>query len=446
MEEKLKILVVDNNKVESMAAYLALKEADMQIDIYQATDVNNALSTLKNVKFDYVFLDYCLPKQDSFTFTHKLNFLGIKVPVVIITIPGEEEIAVNLIKAGATEYFLKSEVSSENLPMILRSVKRLHQAKMKVDSVYQQLHKSHEQLNRKNQELEQQRRQIQLQNLQLIETSRLKSQFLATISHELRTPMNAIIGFSQILLRPKFGNLTHKQTDMVERVLNNGKHLLSLVNEVLDFAKIESGKLDLKVEIFDLAKIVHSTVTEIRSLAESKNLSLFLDINLENTFVLNDPVRIRQILLNLLSNAVKFTEFGSIWVEVKEQNQDRITITIKDTGIGISSQNFQNIFEAFRQVDQGINREYTGTGLGLAIINSLVRMMGGKILLESQLGVGSVFKIDIPRQMNVSASLGSKYHLNLISGDDAIYHPHSNSFPIQTQFNKVVKGNSHLQR
>ncbi|TAE55207.1 MAG: response regulator [Nostocales cyanobacterium] len=435
MEEKLKILVVDNNEVERIAVYLALTEADIQIDVYQAKDLSSSLSVLERIRFDFVFLDHSLPEQDSLTLTNKLKFLGIKVPLVILTIPEKEEIAVKLINAGATEYFFKSEISSATLPMILRNVRRLYQTETKANFAYQQL-------TRKNQELEQQQQQIQWQNLQLVEASKLKSQFLATISHELRTPMNAIIGFSQLLLRPKFGQLTDKQTDMVERILNNGKDLLNLVNEVLDFAKLESGKLEFRSEILDISQIVDNTLTEVRTLAETKNLSLFVDINLENTLIINDPVRVRQILLNLLSNAVKFTNAGSIWVELKEQNQDMITITIRDTGIGISSQNFQNIFEAFRQVDQGINRQYSGTGLGLAIINSLVRIMGGKILLESQLGVGSVFTVDIPRQINLPPS-DLQYSSNISNNGGSCYN-HTISNPKPSDLNHVV-GNPHIK-
>jgi signal transduction histidine kinase len=224
------------------------------------------------------------------------------------------------------------------------------------------------------------------------------------MSHELRTPMNAIIGFSQILLRPKFGQLTNQQTDMVERILNNGKHLLMLLNEVLDFSKLQEGGLELKPELFDLTKVINTTVAEMRSLAEAKKLSLFVKIDLQNSLIFNDPVRIKQILVNLLSNAIKFTESGSIWVEAQDLPENRIAIAVRDTGIGISSKDFQNIFEAFRQVDQSITRKYSGTGLGLAIINSLVQMMRGEIFLESQLDVGSKFRIELPRQISLSPS------------------------------------------
>ncbi|MBE9054953.1 hybrid sensor histidine kinase/response regulator [Sphaerospermopsis sp. LEGE 08334] len=448
MEETLKILVVDDDEVDRMAVRLALTKAGVYMELCEVSDGNNALSALQNTNFDCVFLDYCLPNQDSFTLIHKLRSCEIKVPLVILTAQGEEKIAVDLLQAGATDYLIKSKLNAENLVLILRNTMRLYRAEMKADLAYQQLKESNEQLIRKNQELERQRQQIQLQNLRLLEASRLKSQFLATISHELRTPMNAIIGFSQILLRPKFGQLTNQQADMVERILNNGKHLLMLLNEVLDFSKLEAGKLELKPEICDLSKIVNNTVGEIRSLAEAKKLSLLVEIELENTLVFNDPVRVHQILINLLSNAVKFTEYGSIKVEVKEIPRNQLAISIKDTGIGISPQDYQHIFEAFRQVDQGISRKYPGTGLGLAIIDSLVQMMGGKIFLESQLGVGSVFKIELPRQISLSPHGGDNTRDNYswnVGSDDRIYYSQQNLPHLPSQFNKVSLGYPHLK-
>ncbi|BAZ29996.1 response regulator receiver sensor signal transduction histidine kinase [Cylindrospermum sp. NIES-4074] len=443
MEETLKILVVDDDEVDRMAVRLALIKTGVRMELTEIGDGNEAISILGDRTYDCVFLDYRLPDQDGLTLIHKLRSSEIKVPLVILTDQGDELIAVELMKAGATDYLSKSRVSSENLAQILRNAIRLHRAEMKAALANQQLRESHELLIRKNQELEKQRQQIQLQNLKLLEASRLKSQFLATISHELRTPMNAIIGFSQILLRPKFGQLTHQQADMVERILNNGKHLLMLVNEVLDFSKLEAGRLELKPEIFDLSKVINTTIAEIRSLAEAKKLSLLVHTELPNTLVFNDPARVRQILINLLSNAIKFTESGGIWVEVKEMPPNRVTITVRDSGIGIAPRDFKHIFEAFRQVDQTITRKYPGTGLGLAIIDSLVQMMGGKIILESQLGVGSMFKIELPRQIT-SPTLAVDVTALHLDGDE-IFYSTQNSHQSPSTSSKASVGYPHLK-
>ncbi|MEH2195563.1 MAG: ATP-binding protein [Nostoc sp.] len=395
MKETLKLLVVDDDEVDRMAIRRALTEAGVQIELSEVSDSNDAFSALNTTTYDCILLDYRLPLQDGLTLIKQLRSLEIKVPLVVLIDRGDEEIAVQLIKAGATDYLSKSRISPENLTQVLRSAIRIYRAEM-------QAALAQEELIIKIQQLEKQQQQIQMQNFKLLETSQLKSHFLGTISHELRTPMNAIIGFSQILLRPKFGQLTHQQADMVERILNNGKHLLMLLNEVLDFSKLEVGRLDLKGEKFDLSKTINLAVGEMRSLADAKNLSLLVQNNLQNPLVFNDPVRIKQILINLLSNAIKFTESGEIWVELEELTANRVVIIVRDTGIGIASRDFKRIFEAFRQVDQTITRKYPGTGLGLAIVNSLVRMMGGKIFLESKLGIGSMFKIELPRQITLT--------------------------------------------
>ncbi|HEY9637134.1 MAG TPA: ATP-binding protein [Coleofasciculaceae cyanobacterium] len=264
------------------------------------------------------------------------------------------------------------------------------------------LEDQNERLAQQNQELENQRQQLQLQNLQLLEAARLKSQFLATMSHELRTPMNAVIGFSQLLLRQRTNSLTSQQVDMMERIHSNGKHLLTLINEILDLSKIEAGRLELKLEAFNLVALIQATINELRSLADEKHLTLQVHTNLQNPNVINDSARLRQILVNLLSNAIKFTESGSVQVDIKEISPDRLMITIKDTGIGIAEKDLEHIFEEFRQLDQTTTRKYSGTGLGLAITKSLIELMQGTIEVESQLGQGSTFRLELPRQVKAS--------------------------------------------
>ncbi|MEH2023953.1 ATP-binding response regulator [Nostoc sp.] len=401
MEETLKILLVDDDEGDRISIRSALTKAGVQMELSEVGDGNDAFSALTTTAYHCVFLDSSLPDQDGLTLIQQLRSSEIKVPLIVLTGQGDEQITLQLLKAGATDYLSKSRISPETLSQVLRSAIRVYRAEMQADLANQQLRESHKQLISKNQELERQQQQIQIQKFKLLEASRLKSLFLATISHELRTPMNAIIGFSQILLRPKFGQLTHQQADMIERILNNGKHLLMLLNEVLDFSKLEGGGLDLKAEVFDVSKVINLAVGEMRSLADAKNLSLLVQTDLQNPLVFNDPGRVKQILINLLSNAIKFTEFGEIWVEVKELPANQVAIIVQDTGIGIAPRDFKHIFEAFRQVDQTITRKYPGTGLGLAIIDSLVRMMGGKIFLESKLGVGSMFKIELPHQIRL---------------------------------------------
>lgn len=247
---------------------------------------------------------------------------------------------------------------------------------------------------------EEQFQKIQVQNLQLQEAAKLKSHFLAIMSHELRSPMNAIIGFSQLILRQP-QQIPTNQANMIERIFNNGRHLLKLIDDILDFTRIEGGRLELNVTQFDLGQLVAETIEESRSLAEQKNLAIGVQINLDNPEIVNDSDRLRQILVNLISNAIKFTSAGSVEVSVGELWEDRMAIAIKDTGIGIAQADIEHIFGEFHQANQTITRQHGGTGLGLAISDRLVRLMDGKISVASIVDEGSTFTIEIPRRVEV---------------------------------------------
>lgn len=247
--------------------------------------------------------------------------------------------------------------------------------------------------------LETQLREMQLQNLRLIELDRLKNQFIATITHELRTPMNAILGFSELLLRQFHQRCDPQQVNMIERISRNGQHLLSLIESLLDFSQLEATRLQLQLEPFDLMDLVNTTAEELRSLAEQKGLSLTMNFTPSSLMVINDRDRLRQILVNLISNAIKFTDLGSVTIDVRELPEGRIVISVTDTGIGIAPPDQAQVFQAFWQVSQNHNRRYGGTGLGLSIAKALVELMQGSIAIESQLGQGSTFRIELPQQV-----------------------------------------------
>lgn len=240
---------------------------------------------------------------------------------------------------------------------------------------------------------------IQLQNMQLQEVAKIRTQIMSVLSHELRTPMNSILGFSQLLLRRYYHLFPPEIRDMVERIVKSGKHLLALIESILDFSKLESDKLELKLQEFNLVELVTATTEELRLLAEQKNLALVVHSNLENPIIINDSVRLRQVLVNLISNAIKFTETGGIFVEVQQLNHNRIVLMVKDTGIGIPESELTNIFQEFWQVDRSTTRKQGGIGLGLAIVEKLVRLMKGTITVNSNLGQGSTFRVELPRQI-----------------------------------------------
>jgi signal transduction histidine kinase len=256
-------------------------------------------------------------------------------------------------------------------------------------------------LYQQNQQLEKQRQQIEQQNLQLRELAETKSQCLITMSHELRTPISAIFNFSQLLAR-KYGNiLNHDILKIIERILSNGKNLLSLIDDLLYLSKIEAKQLKLNPKKFNLINLVAIAIEELRSLAEEKNLVFQYTTNLPSCYIINDYDRLKQILINLIGNAIKFTENGSVKIIILQKVPNLVRLEVIDTGIGIPEEHLESIFEDFRQVDRGTNRKYSGTGLGLAIVKSLVELMEGKVTVQSQIDKGSVFAVEFPQELSL---------------------------------------------
>ena len=226
---------------------------------------------------------------------------------------------------------------------------------------------------------------------------RLKSAFLASMSHELRTPLNSIIGFTGIVLQGLAGPLNPEQEKQLGMVRGSARHLLDLINDVLDISKIEAGQLQINSESFDLRRSIEKSVQIVSPMANKKNLQISCNIMEDISEISGDQRRVEQIMINLLTNAVKFTEKGGISIHCRTDGP-AIILSVTDTGIGIKPENQQMIFDAFRQVDAGIQRSQEGTGLGLNITKKLVELMGGSILLESQCGKGSTFIVTLPKK------------------------------------------------
>jgi len=234
----------------------------------------------------------------------------------------------------------------------------------------------------------------------LKEIDKLKTQFLANMSHELRTPLNSIIGFSRVILKGIDGPLTELQKTDLTSIHNSGQHLLGLINNILDLSKIEAGKMELNFEEVELEPIIKGVMSTALALVKDKPVTLHQEIPATLPVVWADPTRIRQIILNLVSNACKFTDEGTITIRAKA-DQEKVLISVSDTGIGIPEENLSSIFEEFTQVDSSTTRKVGGTGLGLPISRHFVEMHRGQIWVESRLGYGSTFNFTIPIQQQV---------------------------------------------
>ncbi|MEW6676371.1 MAG: PAS domain S-box protein [Pseudomonadota bacterium] len=240
--------------------------------------------------------------------------------------------------------------------------------------------------------------QLMRSNNALMEASRAKDEFLAAMSHELRTPLTAILGLTELLREPSLGSLSPKQGRYVRQIEDSGHHLLELINDILDVAKIEAGKLTLEAGEVQVSKVVESSLTMVREAARAKNLRLTLAEDGRVARLRGDARRIRQALVNLLSNAIKFTpEGGQIGLEVMGDDHDKIArFTVWDTGIGISLEDQARLFHPFTQVDSSLGREYNGTGLGLVLVKSMIELHHGQIFVQSEPGRGSRFSFTLP--------------------------------------------------
>ncbi len=237
-------------------------------------------------------------------------------------------------------------------------------------------------------------------NMRLYEMNRLKDDFLANMSHELRTPLNSIIGFSEVL--QGISALNDKQKRYATNIQKSGRVLLEMINDILDLAKMEAGKMEIRPSEFRIDTLVQAQCDMVRSLAEDKNIDLVVNVNRSLPAVYQDQAKIQQILTNLLSNAIKFTpEGGRIEVAADHDNDGRLVLTVADTGVGIAAEDRDIIFEKFRQSnsilgEDGLTREYSGTGLGLSILKELCKLLRGEISFESELGQGSTFTVVLP--------------------------------------------------
>jgi signal transduction histidine kinase/CheY-like chemotaxis protein len=243
---------------------------------------------------------------------------------------------------------------------------------------------------RKSQELEEENRRMQ-------EANRLKSEFLANMSHELRTPLNAIIGFAELMFKGKVGPVSDDHKEYLGDILNSSRHLLQLINDVLDLAKVESGKMECRPEPVDLAKVITEVRDILRGLASTKRIGVDVDVDPTLPPAMLDPAKLKQVLYNYISNALKFTpEQGGVVVRVTREPPEHFRIEVEDTGIGIRREDMHRLFVEFQQLDAGTAKKYAGTGLGLALTKRIVEAQGGRVGVRTELGKGSVFWSVLP--------------------------------------------------
>jgi len=240
-------------------------------------------------------------------------------------------------------------------------------------------------------------RDLQEKNTALERANEAKDSFLASMSHELRTPLNGIIGFAEFLADGKPGTINPKQREYLEDILNSGRHLLHLINDILDIVKIQAGKLELNPETFRLEAVIQEVRAGVRPIAQNKHIHVSLQVAAGLGTVTLDEQRFKQVLFNLLSNALKFTDdAGEVGIRADLEGSGRFRLSVRDSGIGIKAEDIKRLFKEFEQLETGTDRRFGGTGLGLALTRKIVEMQGGTIDVESEVSKGSTFTVILP--------------------------------------------------
>jgi len=301
------------------------------------------------------------------------------------------------VQAQSEELRVSNEELEEQSRALKESQSRLEQQQVELEQSNSQLEEQTQVLEAQKDDLSRAKVELETQAAIVEQASRYKSDFLANMSHELRTPLNSSLILAKLLADNREGNLSPEQIKYAQTIQSAGNDLLTLINDVLDLAKVEAGHMDLKAESFTPAELLDNLRRMFEPVAAGKGLALRMRIAADAPVTLEaDRRRLEQVLKNLLSNAVKFTERGKVSLEVARAPNDCIAFTVRDTGIGIAADQQESVFEPFRQADGAANRKYGGTGLGLSISRELVRLMGGHIQLKSELGKGSVFILTLP--------------------------------------------------
>jgi signal transduction histidine kinase len=379
MPEPLRILLVDDDEVDRLAVKRQLRQAGVEASVEECADRAGALAAGAAGRFDCVLLDYGLPGTDGVTLLRELRSLGKTFPVVVLTGQGDEQVAVELMKAGAADYISKNTLSPERLARSLRYALAMTRAEEERGLLL---------------EREQQAR------LQAQAANRSKDEFLATLSHELRTPLNAILGWTQLLASGQLDEPTARRAIMI--IERNTRLQAQLIDDLLDISRITTGKLRLDLQVVTVRSIIEAAVDSAMPTADAKAISLECDLSPEANTIRCDPARMQQVVWNLLSNAIKFTqEHGRVSVS-ERRNGGSVVLTVTDTGVGIDPEFLPHVFDRFRQQDTAITRVHGGLGLGLSIVQHIVDQHSGSIEASSGgKGQGATFLVTVPLAVDV---------------------------------------------
>lgn len=396
-----KILMVDDEPNNLLALEAVLEGIDLEL--VKAHSGKEALRCLIKDDFAVILLDVQMPLMDGFETAAMIRSREKNryTPIIFLTAVGKTEADMfRGFEVGAVDYLLKPFAPAV-LRYKIKVLVELYQKNAVVVDLNRALKEANEKLERRVAErtaaLEMHSERLDRANEELLSATRVKSDFLANMSHELRTPLNSINGFSEVLYDETFGPLNDKQKTYVKNILSSGKHLLLLINQILDTSKIEAGKMKLDLSVVHLKSLLHEISQLMANLVSKKKLQMELEISEDLPNIEADELKTKQIIYNLLSNAVNFTPAGRKIGLRSRRIDGTIEIVVWDSGIGIAAENMDKIFEGFFRVDTPYSRVAEGTGLGLSLSKKLVELHGGNLTVESEgLNKGTLVRVTMP--------------------------------------------------
>jgi signal transduction histidine kinase len=386
------ILIVDDSLHDRALITRLLRKQPREYTLFEARDGREGLHLVREENPDCVLVDHNLPDMNGLDFLDALQRDSrgrAEMAVAILTGQESDEIASESLNRGAQDYLVKDGLTG---PALTRAIENAIE-KFRIGG---ELVASRVETERRERKVEALREQLQNKVAELAEAANAKDQFMAVMSHEMRTPLNAIIGYADLLDMELDGELSARQREHVQRIQVGGRHLLDLINDVLDLTRADARTLDLDLRSVDLGAVLEEVVALLEGAAREKGVELITcpgDSGLPNVHA--DLNRLRQILTNLIGNALKFTEEGSVSVRCEATEDGEVLVHVVDTGLGIDPEVLPLVFDEFYQVSGELTREKGGSGLGLAISQRLATLMGGEITAESELGVGSRFTLNL---------------------------------------------------